>query len=313
VLDALSRHVNAGWKVVACWRLFHATRCITRPKEFTTIAPELIFLLSTIAVVGAGIRLSRDGDSIAGMTGLGGAWIGAILVAGATSLPELVTDIAAVRNSNVGLAMGDLFGSTMANMVILAGADLATIRHRLLTRVAINQLLVGATAISLTAIIVAGIVSGESATVLGVGWAPLAAFASYVAAMRILHVNRGVSILEGTPHPAIPDQRQRMLRRSVFGFVVGTVVILLTARFLAGSSAETAEKYGLSQGFVGVALLAVTTSLPELTVTIESVRRGSFDLAVGNLLGSCAFNMAIPFSSTLPMDRSRCSSASRLR
>jgi len=258
------------------------------------MSPELVFLLSAVAVVGAGIRLSRDGDSIAGLTGLGSAWVGAILVAGATSLPELVTDVFAVRDNNVSLAMGDLFGSSMANMVILAGADLAVIRHRMLTRIAVSHLLVGATAISLTAIIVAGIVTGETASVLGVGWAPIAAFASYGAAMRLLHINRITPVLDATPATTDAEHGSKSLRRAVTGFLIGAGVIVFAARFLADSSADLADKYNLSQGFVGVVLLAMVTSLPELTVTIDSVRRDSFDLAVGNLLGSCCFNMAIP-------------------
>ena len=266
----------------------------TQQNRSITIAPELVFLLSTIAVVGAGFRLSRDGETIADLSGLGAAWVGAILVAGATSLPELVTDIYAVRDNNVSLAMGDLFGSSMANMVILAGADLAVIRRRMLTRIAVNQLLVGATAISLTAIIVAGIVTGETATMLGVGWAPIAAFAAYVGAMRLLHINRGPPALDATHASETPGPGGKALRKAVAGFLIGAGVIVFAARFLAGSSADLADKYDVSQGFIGVALLAMTTSLPELTVTIDSVRRGSYDLAVGNLLGSSAFNMAIP-------------------
>lgn len=86
----------------------------------------LIFAVASAAVVVAGVRLARDGDVIAERTGLGGAWVGAILLAAATSLPELTTDIFAVRQGQVSLAVGDLFGSSMVNMLILAVADLAT-------------------------------------------------------------------------------------------------------------------------------------------------------------------------------------------
>jgi cation:H+ antiporter len=260
------------------------------------IAPEAVFLLSATAVVLAAIRLSRDGDAIADLTGLGGAWIGAILVAAATSLPELVTDIYAVRNGDINLAMGDLFGSSMANMMILAVADLAVIQHRMLTRIAVSHLLVAATAISLTSVIAAGIVAADPSTVIGMGWAPVVALTGYVAAMRVMHLNR--EIIPGDHPKAIADSRQRhrSLVRAAIGFSAGAAVIVVAARFLANSSADLAVEYGVSQGFVGVALLAVVTSLPEVTVTIDAVRRASYDLAVGNLIGSCAFNMTIPFA-----------------
>jgi cation:H+ antiporter len=83
------------------------------------------------------------------------------------------------------------------------------------------------------------------------------------------------------------------LRQAAVGFGIATVVILIAARFLASSAAEVARQLGISTGFMGIALLALATSLPELVVAVTSVRAGAYDLAVGNLLGSCAFNMVI--------------------
>jgi cation:H+ antiporter len=253
----------------------------------------LVFLLSGAVVVLAGIRLSRDGDAIADRTGLGGAWVGAILVAAATSLPELTTDLYAVRQGTSALAAGDLFGSSMANMLILAIADLATRQVRVLTRVAINQALVGSLAIALTATAAAGTLTAQDLTVLGIGWAPLAIVFGYAAGMRVLYLNRPEPPFE-TPAEATQAAREAPeLRRAALGFGLAALVIILVARYLAGSAAELAEQLGISTGFAGIVLLAITTSLPELVVSLESVRRGSYDLAVGNLLGSNCFNMVI--------------------
>ena len=133
------------------------------------MATWALFLITAAAVAGAGIRLAHDGDVIAEETGLGGAWVGAILVAAATSLPELITDIHAVLQDHVALAVGDLFGSNMANMLILAVADLTTRDPGMLTRVAINQALVGTLAISVTALAVLGVVAGGGLPLVGVG------------------------------------------------------------------------------------------------------------------------------------------------
>lgn len=259
----------------------------------------LIFLLSAAAVILAGSRLSRDGDVLSEVTGLGGAWIGAILVAGITSLPELATDIYAVRDGEHGLAVGDLFGSCMANMLILAVADLSTRQVRVLTRVAINQVLVGLLGVALLALAAAGILGHFDFAVFGLGWATLAIGVAYVLGMRLLHVNRG----EATPFAEHAETvvgearegRNHALRKAAIGFALSALVILFAARFLASSAAAIAQQLGLSSGFVGMVLLAVTTSLPEVTVSISAVRSGSYDLAVGNLLGSNCFNMAILF------------------
>jgi len=90
----------------------------------------LVSLARGAAAVLAGTALARLADRSADATGLGRIWIGSILLATATSLPELVTDVAAVRLEAVDLAVGDLFGSSMANMPILALVDLAYPRRR---------------------------------------------------------------------------------------------------------------------------------------------------------------------------------------
>ncbi len=260
----------------------------------------LIFAISGTVVVLAGIRLTRSGDTIADVTGLGGAWVGAVFVALATSLPELATDIFAVRIGERDLALGDLFGSSMANMLILAIADMVLWRRSVLARLAVNQALIGLLAISLTVIALAGIVSETSLSVFGIGWAPLVIALTYLGGMRLLHVYRSEPPFEAASgaveHAA--ESRGIGLRAPVIEFLIAAMVIVVSAPFLARSSGDIADQLGVSSGVIGVALLALTTSLPEVTVTVESFRRNSIDLAVGNLLGSNCVNMVI----LLPLD-----------
>jgi cation:H+ antiporter len=182
----------------------------------------------------------------------------------------------------------------MANMAILAGADLALRRGRILTRVAINQTLVGLLAITLVALAAAGLLSGDG-SLLGIGWSTLAIAFTYIAGMRMLHRNRPEPPFR-TPE-AIDAARKRSppLRRSIAGIALAALVILIAAPFLAQSAADLATQFGLSGGFVGLLLLAITTSLPELAVSAESLRAGTYDLAVGNLLGSNCFNLFVLF------------------
>jgi len=85
------------------------------------------------------------------------------------------------------------------------------------------------------------------------------------------------------------------LRRASIGFAVTALALLVAAPFLAGSANTIAEQSGISTTFIGTTLLGITTSLPELVTAIAAVRLGAFDLAVGNLFGSNAFNMAAFF------------------
>lgn len=260
--------------------------------------PEVLtFVLSGAAVAAAGIRLARDGDTIGHLTGLGGLWVGAILVAAATSLPELTTDIHAVRQGNTALAIGDLFGSTMANMLILAVADLMTHKPRLLERVAVNQVLVGVLAVLLATIAAVGLLLDGSVVLLPIGWPTLAIAIAYAAGMRLLHRNRDAPPFQAQDtSPTVV--RRAELRRALIGFGVAAIVILVAAPLLAASTASLADTAGISHGFAGMALLAATTSLPEAVVSLVGIRAKAYGMVVGNLLGSCAFNMA----ALLPLD-----------
>jgi cation:H+ antiporter len=91
-----------------------------------------------------------------------------------------------------------------------------------------------------------------------------------------------------------PSQREG-LRRASLGFAAAALGLLVAAPFLAGSAEEIAKQSGVTETFIGTSLVGITTSLPELVTAIAAVRLGAFDLAVGNLFGSNAFNMAAFF------------------
>jgi cation:H+ antiporter len=257
------------------------------------LSSSLIFLLSAAAVAGAGVRLAKDGDTIAEGTGLGGMWVGAILVAAATSLPELLTDVNAVLQGNESLAVGDLFGSSMVNMLILAVADLLTRKPRLLARVAMNQMLVGTLGIILTVIAALGVLAGAGVGGFPLGWSSAVILFTYVAGMRLLHRNREEPVFRSPAEAAKARPGRPELRQAVVGFSASALAVLIAAPFLASSAAALADATGLSHGFAGMFFLAITTSLPEAAVSYGSVRAGAYNLAVGNLLGSNCFNMAV--------------------
>jgi cation:H+ antiporter len=258
----------------------------------------LVFLVSGGAVAAAGTRLAKYGYTIAEGTGLGGMWVGAILVAAATSLPELLTDTHAVLQGLPSLAVGDLFGSCMANMMVLAVADLATRSPRMLTRVAVNQALVGTLGIVLMVVATIGLLAGGSPAIFGIGWPPLVVGFAYVAGMRLLHRNREEPAFRTPAEVERVRPSRAAVRRALIGFAIAALVIVVAAPYLARSTAELGRQIGISEGFAGLLLLAFTTSLPEIAVSYASVRAGAYSLTVGNLLGSNCFNMA----ALLPLD-----------
>ncbi len=251
---------------------------------------------SVLMVVIAGTRLARVGDEIAEHTGLGRIFIGALLVAVATSLPELFTDITAAASNAPDLAIGDLFGSSMANMAILAIVDLR-FRGRLLPAVELGHTRVAAIAIGLTALAELGISTPSGIDVMGVGLTPVLLTVGYVAALAWFRRVPPIGFATTTPTPFRQPQqfgeRWAGTGPQIKRFIAATVVLVVAAPLLALSTEEIAHRSGISQGFLGVTLLAGATSLPELATALAAVKMGAHDLAVGNLLGSNAANMAM--------------------
>lgn len=251
---------------------------------------------SAAAVVAAGVALARSSDVIAARTNLGRVWVGSIFLAAATSLPELMTDISAVRINAVDLAAGDLFGSGMANMLILAAIALWP-GAQLFRRAALDHTLSAALAIVMTGMAAIAILLAPRAAVLGLGVGSLVLLAAYLMGTRLLFLHSALVQEAGTTvemgAPLTAGKRLPSLGWALVRFLVATGVILIAAPIFASSAARIAELTGIATSFIGTLLVGITTSLPELVTSIAAVRIGALDLAVGNLFGSNAFNMVI--------------------
>lgn len=260
----------------------------------------IVFAVSAVAIVVAGTKLSRYGDQIAECTGLGRLWIGVVLMAAATSLPEVFTTMSAGWLHAPDLAAGDLFGAGLSNMLTLGLIDLLHRRQRVWQQAALEHTLTAALAMVLTGLAAFFVLLQMNISHAGVGLESLTLFILYVLGMRLIFRQEDMkrrqreqeALVEGTTAKQAAVTRRAELRRAIVGFSVGALVLLVAAPFLAWSANRIAEETGVTATFIGTSLVAITTSLPELVTSIAAVRLGAFDLAVGNLFGSNAFNMA---------------------
>ena len=130
-----------------------------------------------------------------------------------------------------------------------------------------------------------------------VGLGPLLIFLFYAGSLRLIYLDQMLTGDRGASRN--PNELSAISARgAVFGYLVATTVIFVAASYLAPTADALAQRSGLGGTFVGSTFVAITTSLPEVVTTAAAVRMGAFDLAVGNVLGSNAFNMAI----LLPVD-----------
>ncbi len=249
----------------------------------------LIFLGSSAVIVLAAMQLAKYGDAIAERTKLGGMFVGTLLMAGATSLPELLTGINSLNQGVPNLAAGNLLGSNMFNMFVLAVLDVLFRQARILRRVAMRHALTAGLATLLIGMAAFFILADVDLRIGWIGLDSLLLLAAYVVGVRLIQSGNPATGGEATPEADLAGVPS--LRHALIGFGLASGVLVAITPQLVRSSAEIAELTGLGTGFVGTTLVAMVTSLPELATTIAAVRIGAFDLAIGNLFGSNAFNM----------------------
>jgi cation:H+ antiporter len=260
--------------------------------------PMTAFLLLAAVIFAVASRLARAADTIADVTGLGRAWIGAILLAGSTSLPEITTDVNAALLGVPDIGVGDLMGSTLANMLILALLDLVYARRHILQSVAVNHAVVGQLAIVLTMIAGIAISPGGFGRLGPLGIETILIAVVYVLGMRVFY--RLSSVAAQGLIPDAPDapmhsgvDRSARLRGAAWTFALAAVVLIVIAPLLVISAEAVSAESGMSETFIGTLLVGLTTSFPEVAATVAAVRLGAIDLAVGNIFGSNAFNMCV--------------------
>jgi cation:H+ antiporter len=246
------------------------------------------FALSSAAIVFAATRLARYGDAIALRTGLARMFIGAILLATATSLPEILTAISSFSQRVENLAAGNLFGSNSFNILVLAIADMTSRNTRFLRLVSMRHALSGSAAMLMITLVVFFLIADIDLAIGWLGLDSIAVIAAYVGLIYLLRQSQPV-------RDEAPDELDLTgvptIRRSVIGFIAATVVIAIASPQLVSAASGIAEVTGLGTSFIGASLVALVTSLPELATTISLVRIGAEDMAVGNLFGSNMFNM----------------------
>jgi cation:H+ antiporter len=257
-------------------------------------------IVCAVMIFWAGSLLAKYGDVIAEKTGLGRAWVGAILIAGITSLPELASGVSAVAWLNApNLAAGAALGSCLFNLALIAMIDLAYQPGRVLAKAQEVHILSGGLGVLMLGIVAMGVLIGPVLNgfgILGISILSVVILVLYGVGGRMiagLEKERSGEVLEKEAvqggYDRIPTQKATLV------FVLSGVVVITLGIWLASIGDRMAATTGLSRSFVGNLFLALTTSLPEIAASLAAIRLGAIDLAIGNVLGSNLFNIMLFF------------------
>jgi cation:H+ antiporter len=233
---------------------------------------------------------------IAEKTGLSRLWLGMVLMAAVTSLPELATGWSSVVLAGLpDVATGDILGSCVFNLFLLSILDAMSKKVPLASRTNQGNVLMAGMFLVLLGSVGIGLFAGDQLPAIGwIGLYTPILLLGYFGAMRLAfkYEKRYVSNI-GLGENGALLYPSFTLKRAVVGYAISAGIVVGAAVFLPKIAEHIAEMTGLGTTFVGTIFVAMSTSLPELTVSIASFRLGAVDTAVGNLFGSNLFNMAI--------------------
>ena len=251
---------------------------------------------ASVIILGASYFLTRSADIIAFKTGLGRSFVGVLLLATATSLPELGTGISSVALiDEPDLAVGTVFGSNVFNLLIIGLLDLLWRDGPILTRVGTTPKLVAGLGIFIISLGAAANLIHSSTNTLSAWYtSPFSVllFVSFLATMYAIFRFEQSKERERSQNANHEYATTRLLRASLI-FVTSVTIMLGSALWLADTGDRIAEEMKWETSYVGTQFLALGTSLPELATSIAAIRLGAPELAIANLLGSNLFNTGL--------------------
>jgi cation:H+ antiporter len=244
----------------------------------------LSVVLGLVLLVWSADRFVEGSVATARHFGMPPLLIGMVIVGFGTSIPEMLVSAISAYQGNAGIALGNAYGSNITNIALILGLT------ALISPIAFHSdvlrkelpILTGVTALTAFQLWDGELTRSEALILLGV-------FGGLMA-WTIREGLRKRADAFGKEMEGELEARTMPLGRAVFWLVIGLSLLIVSSRLLVWGAVEIAQTLGVSDLVIGLTIVAVGTSLPELASSIIAARKGEHDIALGNILGSNLFN-----------------------
>ena len=245
-----------------------------------------IYAALAVCVVFLSIKLANYVDLIDKKTDMSGAFIGGVILAAVTSLPELFTSISAVLFvKQPDLVMGNILGSNLFNMCIFGGAALIAAKSLCKATIGKSHTITTVITFIMFAIMLLPVVFKKDYTVVGISVYSIILLVLYACSIKFMAGDSAET--EGE------DNSPLTLKQIVIRFIIMAVLLVIASIFITKAADKLSEQFNLGKTVGGALFLGVATSLPELTSSIALIRKGNFNACAGNVMGSGVFNFCI--------------------
>ena len=245
-------------------------------------------------ILSASVFLTKSADVIASKTGMGRSFAGLLLLATATSLPEMGTGVSSVALIGApDMAIGAAFGSNLFNLMIIGLLDILWRNRYILNHVGMTSVVIGTLGIAVMSLAIIAVFLHRMSDVFSTWYlSPVSIALLGVFGLAMYSIYR----FDQANQP--PDHRGKEDKYPTHSLSVAAVTYILTASFVVGSAIwlstigdRLTDLLGWDESFMGTQFLAAATSLPELATSVVAIRMAAPELAITNLLGSNLFNM----------------------
>ncbi len=257
----------------------------------------LAVVVGLVALVLGAELVVRFGSRLARRLGVPPLLVGLTIVSIGTSAPELAVGIDAVRSGAASLAIGNIAGTNVVNLLLILGLS-AAVRPLVLRLQTLRLDLPAMALASLLVLLLA--VDGTLSVVDGVILASVAVV--YTALLVVFARRESLVVASEFAEEYPPEPRRRAPAAVTLHLVmllVGLVVIVQGADWLVHGATDLARAVGVSDAVIGLTVVAIGTSAPELATTVISTIRGDRDIAIGNLIGSSTYNVTLILGTSL--------------
>ena len=238
----------------------------------------IFFLFMAFLTVLASIRLSYYGDILGRQSKVGSIFIGGLLIASITSLPEFVTSVSAVLINNPTLSFGDILGSNMFNIFVLAVYNIYFFKKCIFKNTS-SKYIIECLILLLDYLFI----------ILGC-YRVLINIVSYV--LFILYLVYMYSVFKASTEEESEDESNE--KYVLFKFILMAIIMIFLSILLTMQADNIARTYpNFSSSTIGAILLGITTSLPEVVTTFALLKLNNFNMAISNMLGSNIFNFLV--------------------
>ena len=248
------------------------------------IFPVLAVVCGLILLVWSADRFVEGSASTARHFGMPALLIGMVIVGFGTSAPEMVVSAIAASQGNPGIALGNAYGSNITNIALILGLTALISPIAVHSQVLRKELpiLMAVTILAAWQLWDGELSRGDALILLGV-------FTGLMTWTIWQGMQKKTDAFGGEVEREM-EERAMPLNRAIFWLVTGLVLLIVSSRLLVWGAVEIAHGLGVSDLIIGLTIVAVGTSLPELASSIIATRKGEHDIALGNVIGSNLFN-----------------------